>query len=78
MRLSPVDPPGSWGFIADEPPKLKLVTWRADAVQVPSTLPKPAGVAGKPVSSGDGIRHRCGIWQRNGGDLFTNAMKISA
>jgi len=78
VRLSPVDPPGVLGFFADEPPKLELATWRAETVQVRSTLPKPASVVGKPASSGDGIRHRCRIWQRNGGNLFTNAIKISA
>ena len=39
MRLSPVDPPGVLGFFADEPPKLELATWRAETVQVRSTLP---------------------------------------
>ena len=24
VRLSPVDPPGSWGFIADEPPQAEI------------------------------------------------------
>ena len=70
VRLSPVDPPGSWGFIADEPPKLKLV------VQVPSTLPKPAGVVRNLQSSGDGIRHRCRIWQRNGGTCSLTRSKF--
>jgi hypothetical protein len=78
VRLVPSTLRGSWGFFADEPPKLELATWRAETVQVRSTLPKPASVMGKPASSGDGIRHRCRIWQRNGGNLFTNAIKISA
>ena len=32
--------------------------------------PKPAGVAGKPASSGDGVRHRGRIMAENGGASF--------
>jgi len=39
VRLVPSTLRGSWGFFADEPPKLELATWRAETVQVRSTLP---------------------------------------
>ena len=70
VRLSPVGPPGSCGIhLRMSCRKLGLATLeegrRRGSILVGP--PKPAGVAGKPASSGDGVRHRGRIMAENGG-----------